>query len=132
MNTGSDFTCERLETQADFDMIGFMELSKETELSGPVMDRIVELWDRWFQMLSVYKITCGKITYLAVWLPEEVETYIDETWDKTPSEGFLANSLAQFMCMQVVNDLMPQVSVEGCAPAPRPTESLRRALEALV
>ena len=129
MNTGSDFTCERLETQADFDMIGFMELSKETELSGPVMDRIVELWDRWFQMLSVYKITCGKITYLAVWLPEEVETYIDETWDKTPSEGFLANSLAQFMCMQVVNDLMPQVSVEGCAPAPRPTESLRRALE---
>ena len=95
MNTGSDFTCERLETQADFDMIGFMELSKETELSGPVMDRIVELWDRWFQMLSVYKITCGKITYLAVWLPEEVETYIDETWDKTPSEGFLANSLAQ-------------------------------------
>ena len=48
MNTGSDFTCERLETQADFDMIGFMELSKETELSGPVMDRIVELWDRWF------------------------------------------------------------------------------------
>ena len=53
MNTGSDFTCERLETQADFDMIGFMELSKETELSGPVMDRIVELWDRWFQMLYV-------------------------------------------------------------------------------
>ncbi len=119
---------EKLECTPEFDMMGFMELSQETRVDGKVMNKMTTLWDEWLKKLSVYKVVCGKISYLLVWLPEEVETYVDETWDKTPSEGYLANSLAQYLCMQSVNSLIPQVETVGCAPAPKPTESLREAL----
>ena len=91
---------EKLECTPEFDMMGFMELSQETRVDGKVMNKMTTLWDEWLKKLSVYKVVCGKISYLLVWLPEEVETYVDETWDKTPSEGYLANSLAQYLCMQ--------------------------------
>ena len=94
---------EKLECTPEFDMMGFMELSQETRVDGKVMNKMTTLWDEWLKKLSVYKVVCGKISYLLVWLPEEVETYVDETWDKTPSEGYLANSLAQYMCMQSVS-----------------------------
>lgn len=120
---------EKLDVDPCFDMVGFMELSQESRLDGKVMDRLGTLWEEWHKKLSVYKVTCGKIAYLVAWLPEEVEIYVDETWDKTPSEGYLSNSLAQYLIMQSVNALLPQVETVGCAPAPRPTESLKEALQ---
>lgn len=121
-------TVEKLECTPEFDMIGFMELSQENRIDGKVMQTLTRLWEDWQTKLSVCKLVCGKISYLLVWLPEEVETYVDETWDKTPSEGYLANSLAQYLCMQSVNTILPQVEDVGCAPAPRPTASLKEAL----
>ncbi|MDO5537237.1 MAG: hypothetical protein Q4F72_06880, partial [Desulfovibrionaceae bacterium] len=93
------------------------------------MKRLGDLWDQWLPTLSVYKMVCGKISYLLVWLPEEVEELVDRTWKDSPSDGFFANTLAQYMCMQAVNEMIPQVETVGCAPAPRPTESLRDALK---
>ncbi len=121
-------TIEKLEPKPDFDLFSFLDLCQETRLEGNVMKRLGELWDQWFDKLSCYKVVCGKISYLLVWLPEEVETLVDDIWKKTPSEGYFANMLAQYLCMQVVNELIPQVETVGCAPAPRPTESLRQVL----
>ena len=67
---------EKLECTPEFDMMGFMELSQETRVDGKVMNKMTTLWDEWLQKLSVYKVVCGKISYLLVWLPEEVETYV--------------------------------------------------------
>ncbi|MBQ1539128.1 MAG: hypothetical protein II132_09205 [Desulfovibrio sp.] len=119
---------EALESDPYFDLIGFMEMSQETKIDGKIVVELERFWNQWKELLGVCKVTCGKTPYLAVWLPEEVERTIDETWDKTPSLGFLANALAQYMCMQAVSGLVPQVELTGCAPAPRPTDTLRRAL----
>lgn len=119
---------EALKSDPYFDLIGFMEMSQETKIDGKIVVELERFWNQWKALLGVCQVTCGKTPYLAVWLPEEVERTIDETWDKTPSLGFLANSLAQYMCMQAVSDLVPQVETTGCAPAPRPTDTLRRAL----
>lgn len=123
-----DVQLERINEKPSFDLMDFMNLNKEKRLDGPIAERLEKLWAEWVGQLSVYKILCGKISYLAVWLPETVENKIDEIWDSSPSEGFLANSLAQFICMQVVSDSIPQVEISGCAPAPKPTESLRKTL----
>lgn len=120
---------EKLECTPEFDMWGFMEMCQENRVDGKAMQRLGELWADWLTILNVRKLVCGKISYLLVWLPESVETCVDETWDKSPTDGYLANSLAQYMCMQTVNSLMPQVENVGCAPAPRPTDSLKEALE---
>ena len=73
---------EKLECTPEFDMMGFMELSQETRVDGKVMSKMTSLWDEWLKKLSVYKVVCGKISYLLVWLPEEVETYVDEAYRK--------------------------------------------------
>lgn len=111
-----------------FDMEGFLIMSQETRLGGAVLERLVELWGQWLPQLKVCEIKTGKISYLAVWLPEEVEVEVDEAWGKSASDGFMINNLAQFMCMSTVQAILPQVEDAGCAPSPRPTEALRAVL----
>ena len=114
-----------------FDMEGFMTLSQETRLGGAVLERLVKFWGEWMKELRVVEVTTGKISYLVVWLPESIEQAVDATWEKSPSEGWQDNNLAQFLCMAAVQQLLPQVEDAGCAPAPRPTEALREALAGL-
>ena len=127
----SDCNIKEHALQPYFDMEGFMALSRESRLGGATLERLVKHWEEWLNLLSVREIQTGKISYLAVWLPEEVEKNIDTVWNKSPSEGFLVNNLAQFMCMSAIQELLPQVEDNGCAPSPRPTAALRTALEEL-
>lgn len=117
--------------QPYFDMEAFMNMSRETRLGGAVLERLVKLWGEWLPELKVYEVGTGKISYLAIWLPESVEEAVDEAWGKSPSDGFLVNNLAQFLCMAAVQELLPQVEDGGCAPSPRPTSALREALAGL-
>ncbi|MGE9986508.1 hypothetical protein [Desulfovibrio sp. SGI.169] len=114
-----------------FDMEAFMNLSRETRLGGATLERLVNLWGQWLPELKVCEVGTGKISYLAIWLPESVEEAVDEAWGKSASDGFLINNLAQFMCMAAVQELLPQVEDGGCAPSPRPTQALREALSGL-
>ena len=117
--------------QPYFDLEAFMSMSKETRLGGAILERLVGLWGEWLPQLNVCEIAAGKISYLAVWLPEDVENFVDEAWGKSASDGFMINNLAQFMCMAAVQEALPQVEDAGCAPSPRPTETLREALASL-
>ncbi|MBO4301281.1 MAG: hypothetical protein J5861_06730, partial [Desulfovibrio sp.] len=105
-----------------------MEMSHETRLGGAILERLVALWEQWLPELHVCEIVAGKISYLAVWLPESVEKTVDDAWEKAASDGFMYNNLAQFMCMSAIQEMLPQVEDGGCAPSPRPTEALRAAL----
>ena len=57
-----------------------------------------------------------------------MEKQVDDNWATSPSEGWLINSLAQFMCMSAVRELLPEVEEAHCAPSPRPTQALREIL----
>lgn len=72
----------------------------------------------------------GQIKYLLVALDESVEQDVDKAWEGSPSNAFLYNALAQTMCMAAVHAVIPEVQDAGCAPAPKPTATLREALEA--
>ena len=111
-----------------FSLEAFMEMSHETRLGGAILERLVAMWGQWQSELHVCEIVAGKISYLAVWLPESVEKTVDDAWGKSASDGFMYNNLAQFMCMTAVQEMLPQVEDGGCAPSPRPTEALRAAL----
>lgn len=126
--SSKSFEVRQHEIRPYFDLEAFMSMSQETRLGGAVLERLVELWGQWLPRLQACEITAGKISYLAVWLPEEVETLVDDSWGKSPSDGFMINNLAQFMCMAAVQEVLPQVEDAGCAPSPRPTETLREAL----
>ena len=112
-------------------MEAFKNMSRETRLGGAVLERLVKLWGEWLPELKAYEVGTGKISYLAIWLPESVEQAVDEAWGKSPSDGFLINNLAQFLCMAAVQELLPEVEDGGCAPSPRPTSALREALAGL-
>lgn len=127
----SETQFNQLETSPYFDMEAFMILSHETRLGGATLERLAGFWEKWRPQLQVREIRTGKISYLAVWLPATVETEVDEAWDRSASDGFLINNLAQFLCMTAVRELLPEVEEGDCAPSPRPTASLRSALDSL-
>jgi len=123
----SETSIAERQIQPYFDMEAFMNMSRETRLGGAVLERLVKLWGEWLPELKAYEVGTGKISYLAIWLPESVEQAVDEAWGKSPSDGFLINNLAQFLCMAAVQELLPEVEDGGCAPSPRPTSALREA-----
>lgn len=127
----SEITVTEHEIRPYFDMEGFMTLSQESRLGGATLERLCKLWEEWMPQLKVCEIKTAKISYLAVWLPESVERQVDAAWEKSPSDGWQDNNLAQYMCMAAVQEVLPQVEDAGCAPAPRPTEALREALSGL-
>ena len=124
------FTTEKIDVEPWFDMELFMGVSQETRLGGDVMDRFMTLWKNWLPHLTVKGIDTGKIKYLLVALVESVEQDVDKAWESSPSNAFLYNALAQTMCMAAVHAVIPEVQDAGCAPAPKPTATLREALEA--
>ena len=95
----SETSIAERQIQPYFDMEAFMNMSRETRLGGAVLERLVKLWGEWLPELKAYEVGTGKISYLAIWLPESVEQAVDEAWGKSPSDGFLINNLAQFLCM---------------------------------
>lgn len=124
------FTTEKIDVEPWFDMELFMGVSQETRLGGDVMDRFMTLWKNWLPHLTVKGIDTGKIKYLLVALDESVEQDVDKAWEGSPANAFLYNALAQTMCMAAVHAVIPEVQDAGCAPAPKPTATLREALEA--
>ncbi len=125
------YTVEKQTVTPYFSLEDFMVMSQEKRLGGAALERLAKLWEAWMADLNVYVLATGKIKYLAVWLPESVEEGVDATWERSPSDGYLENTLAQFMCMSAVREMLPEVEDSGCAPAPRPTETLRAAMESL-
>ena len=111
-----------------FDLEEFMIMSQESRLGGATLERLAKLWQDWSQLLDVREIKFDKASYLAIWLPESVEDEVDKTWSQSPSDGYLLSNLAQFMCMSVAQEMLPQVESVGCAPAPKPFGALRECI----
>ncbi|WP_294512176.1 hypothetical protein [uncultured Bilophila sp.] len=124
------FTTEKLDVEPWFDMELFLGVSQETRIGGDMMERFMKLWKDWLPHLTVKGIDTGKIKYLLVALDETVEREVDKAWDSSPSNAFLFNALAQTLCMAAVHAVIPEVEDAGCAPAPKPTATLREALAA--
>ncbi len=130
-DTANLYTKEKYEIQPSFDMFALLELMEETRLGGEVLEELGETWDRWLDHLHVYKLQVGKIGYLLAYLDEEVEKEIDDKWADSPSDSFRFNCLGQQLIMSTVHEVLPQVLDAGCAPAPKPTDSLIDSLEDL-
>ena len=126
----SDYTIESMEVTPYFDLENILRTAEESRVGGAALERLMRLWEEWLPLLKVRVINTGKTKYLAVWLPEAVEEAIDNAWAASPSQAYMDNALAQSLCMAAVHGLMPEVEDSGCAPAPRPTDTLRAALTA--
>ncbi len=105
-----------------------MNLSRESRLDGPTLEKIASLWEEWLELLTVRQMKSGADSWLAVWLPESVEQTIDQAWEESPAKGYLFNCLAQYLCMSAIQELLPQVADGGCAPSPVMNDTLHDAL----
>lgn len=126
----SEYTVEKMEVAPYFDLENILRTAQESRLGGAELERLVRLWDAWVPELNAKVLDMGKVKYLAVWLNEAVEEAVDNAWAESPSQAYIDNALAQSLCMTVVSHALPEVEDSGCAPAPRPTDKLRDALEA--
>ncbi|MDE7372148.1 MAG: hypothetical protein K2N07_10515 [Desulfovibrio sp.] len=127
----SETTITEHQLQPYFDIEEFMGLCQEKRLGGAVLERLLGKWEAWQPLLKAAQVKSGSSSWLAVWLPEEVETAVDKTWAQSASEGFQLNALAQYLCMSAIQEVLPQVAAGGCAPSPKPSQELRSALAGL-
>lgn len=124
-------TIEVIETTPYFDMEQFMLLSQFKRLETKELELADRMFSRWADHLHVHRIQAAGETYLLVWLGKFVEDEVNATWESSPSQAFLMNSLAQAILMAAVREQLPHVASDGCAPVPRPSRALREALEEL-
>lgn len=120
-----------LSVTPEFDLEDFMYFSKETRMDSAAVQNLAILWEKWSSLLKAVKIASDKNSWLCVWLPSSVEREIDQAWGEQPAKGFLMNSLAQYLCMGAVQELLPQTGQSGCSPTPRPDPALRESLQNL-
>ena len=125
----SDCTVEWIDITPYFDWELVMRKSQGTRLGRHGLERMMQLWEECDSLLQVRVLDTGKVKYLAVWLDASVEDKIDTSWAESPSQAYQDNALAQTLCMSAVHSLLPEIEDAGCAPAPRPTDKLRAALE---
>lgn len=118
------YEIESLNVVPYFNLENIMEMSKETRIGGEVMDKLIEKWKEWLPHLHARILKTEKISYLLVWLDSTVDENVDALWENSPSQAYLYNSVAQVMCMGTVHQLLPEIEEAGCAPAPRPTDTL--------
>lgn len=124
-----EIAVKKVDVRPYFDLEDFMNFSRETRLENAVLQAFAELWGEWSGKLNVCQVKSGKNSWLAVWLPEQIEQYVDAAWQEQPSKGFLLNCLAQYLCMLAVQELLPQTIDGGCAPAPVSTPQLVQAMQ---
>lgn len=120
-----------IEVRPEFELEEFMNFSHESRIDSEAMEALGNYWDKWQTSLAGYQIKGPKKSWVAVWLPENVEQEIDQAWAESPSRGYFLNCLAQYLCMASIEALLPQTVAGGCAPAPRPDKHLRQGLVAL-
>ena len=126
----AEYTVKDIPVAPGFDLELFMAASQETRIGGSIIDALSDTWDRWLPHAKARLIETKGGNFLLVWLGEAVEEDVDNRWEKSPSEAFMYNALAQVMCMGMVHSLIREVQDIGCAPAPQPTDVLADALEA--
>lgn len=124
----SEIIKEDLTVEPYFDLEDFMNFSKESRLEGDTFEKLQELWRDWQSLLKVQNLKQDKDSWLAVWLPQEVEELVDKSWEEAPGKGYLFHNLAQYLCMAAVQELIPQTAEGACAPAPKSGPALREAL----
>lgn len=117
-----------LQAEPFFDLEDFLNFSHETRLDGHILENLTTIWQKWLPLLKIQKLQDTQDTWLALWLPHEVEIEIDEAWRESANKGFMLNNLAQYMCMTAVQDLLPQAANGGCAPSPSRCSRLTTAL----
>lgn len=125
----SKITVEALKAAPYLDLEEFMNFSKESRIEGETFEKLQELWQDWQNILKIKNLRQDKNSLLAVWLPEEVEKAIDNAWDESPGKGYLFHNLAQYMCMAVIQELIPLTAEGACAPAPRTDSEILAALQ---
>lgn len=124
----SEISNEVLAVEPFLDLEDFMNFSRESRLEGESFSKLEELWKEWLPLLQVRNLKQDKNSWLAVWLPEEVEQFVDKAWEESPGKGYLIHNLAQYMCMAAVQDLIPQTAEGACAPSPNTSPECMEAL----
>jgi hypothetical protein len=119
-----------IDLECAFDLEAYMFLSQNKRLDAGQARRAAELWDKWKSHLKGYRLGVKK-GYVVIYFGHEIEDEVDEIWNRTPSEGFEAQCVAQTMILQSMRETLPEVGAQGCAPMPEPNKVLKRSLEPL-
>ncbi|MFP4517438.1 MAG: hypothetical protein ACLFNV_11660 [Desulfovibrionales bacterium] len=122
--------CSEVPFTCPFDLEAYMMLSQTKRITGELAQRVGTAWDRWRTYLKAFRLGNRK-GYVLVYFESNVEDEVDEVWERSPSEGFELQCVAQTMIMLTMGEVLPELSRTKCAPVPEPNKILKRSLEPL-
>ncbi len=120
----------KVSPEVSFDLPTYMALGQTGDITSPELVDIISYWEKWLPMLHAY-ILGRKKGYLALFMDEAVEKEIDTLWERSNAQGFKLQALVQTMIVCALQNLVPQIGKDQCAPVPEPNKILQRSLAQL-
>ncbi len=123
-----------LKAEPEFDLGFFLGLFGSRRIEHELLEKLEAKWFEWLPRLKAYTFEPkdeqnGK-GVLLIHLNQTVDIDVDSLWRETPSDGFAMHTLAIAMVMSAASSYIPELAEgAGCAPVPRPTKELRKALK---
>lgn len=110
------------------------DLRRLSHRLGPVqheyLDELRETAGHWATLLRAAVVGQGG-PWLAVWLPEGVEDFVDGCWATSPSRALWLDALAAELVMAGASAALPWLAGSHCAPLPARDVILDAALDAV-
>ena len=122
---------EKIDTDIEFDMWLYAELSGETRIDNNFLTFAEPLWNKWLENLHVHSLKTeeNEERYLLIYLDTAVDDEIDKVWKESPSDGLNCHNLAICMVMSVAKALIPELEQGRCAPMPTPVGEVQDAFD---
>ncbi|KAF0234938.1 MAG: hypothetical protein FD177_501 [Desulfovibrionaceae bacterium] len=127
-----NMSLEKIETQPEFDMEYYMEISGLMRLERELTELLEHYWDKWQGQVQAYKMepSDGQDGFLLVYLDAQTESEVQQAFEKNSHHGFAFHHLAITLVMCAAQSVMPEL-IGGCMPLPTPTREVKKKFKKL-
>jgi hypothetical protein len=129
-----NMTLEKIQTQPEFDMEYYMEISGLMRIEQELAECLEKYWFKWQDELKAFKMEPTKKDaddgFLLVYLDTETESEVQRAFEENSHHGFAYHHLAITLVMCAAQSVMPEL-IGGCMPTPTPTREARKKFKKL-
>jgi hypothetical protein len=129
-----NMSLEKIETQPEFDLEYYMEISGLTRIGHELTELLEKYWSKWEKELRAFKMEPTREDagdgFLLVYLDADCEANVQKAFEENSQHGFAFHHLAITLVLSAAQSVMPEL-VGGCMPLPTPTREARKKFKKL-
>jgi len=124
-----NMSLEKIQTQPEFDMEYYMEISGLTRIDAELAGLLEHYWFSWAEKIKAFRMEpTGKDAgdgFLLVYLDKEEEDAVQRAFEQKSHHGFAFHHLAITLVLSAAQSVMPEL-IGGCMPMPTPGREVKK------